>query len=173
MSHAAQQLAEASFGKESRQNQHVLFHLAAVHSAMRQNKEALSVLDECDRLASAIHGAGSLERVPICHAMAEVHEANGKRSDMEKALKALGRARELRLAALGEAHMSYAFSCVQEAALLVRFANEAIMMENSERGQRTEQAVDLTLAAHAAGPGRPVGGWTCDPRGRPGTARGL
>eukprot|EP00966_Prymnesium_polylepis_P181247 4198299-Prymnesium_polylepis.1 len=73
--------------------------------------------------------------------MAEVHEAEGKPPDMHKAAAALGRARELRLAALGDAHMSYAFSCIQEGALLVRFANEALMMDNTERARLTGEAV--------------------------------
>ena len=117
---------------------------------MRQNAEALEVLNECDRLVVAAHGDASLQRVPICHAMAEVHEAEGKPQDMQKAVAALQRARELRRAALGEAHLSYAFSCIQEAALLVRIANEALMMVDSERARLTDQAVGLALAAHAA-----------------------
>ena len=150
MARTAQQLAKSHFGKASTQYQRALFHLAAVHSAMRRNDDALEVLKECNQLVRTLHGDASLQRVPICHAMAEVHEAEGGSGGMKKAAAVLQEARELRRAALGEANLSYAFSCIQEAALLVRFANDALMMDNGERGRLADQAVGLALTAHAA-----------------------
>ena len=146
---AAQQLAKP-LRKDIKPAQACYLHSRA-YSAMRQNAEALRVLNECDRLTCATHGDDSLERVPICHAMAEVHEADGKL--LEMAVAARQRAPELRLAALGDAHPSYAFSRIQEAALLVRFANEALMMDAPERALADRAGSGLALAAHGAAGG--------------------
>ena len=142
---AATQLGEASSSHESE-----LFHVAAVHAAMREHAEALSVLRECDVLACKIHGVASVKRMPIYHALAEVFEAEGTPADYREAVRALQKARELRLAALGSADSSYARSCLNEAGLLVRFANETPILPDEERGALTERAVDAVLEEHAA-----------------------
>jgi len=142
-------LAASTLGETSSLHESALFHLAAVHAAMRQHAEALSVLQECDALACAIHGEMSVKRVPICHALAEVFESQGKPAYRE-AVRALRTVRELRLAALGDMHPLYASSCFDEAGLLIRFANETPVMTDRERGTLTGQAVQAAFEAHAA-----------------------
>ena len=146
---AAKHLA-STFGEASQLYAKALFHLAAVHAAMRQHTEALSVLGECDLLATAAHGASSLKRVPILHAVAEVREAEGKPHDYQAAVRALHECTELRRTALGDAHELFAFSCFNEAVLLVHYANETLVMSAAQRAELTSRAVRLGIDAHAA-----------------------
>ena len=144
----AKELAAKELGEASATHRQVLFHLAAVYSAMRRLTDAIFTLRQCDVLACDAHGTESLQRVPIFNAMAEVHEAEDTEAGARQALEVLQKCRDLRLLSLGDAHLDYAFSCFNEANLLVRIANDTVMMPAEKRVEQTERAVTLAIEAH-------------------------
>ena len=144
----ARELARASLGKESAAHERSLLHLAAVHAAMRQHKEAEAVLDESETLVSSRGGEDSLGLVPICHARAEVYEALGTAAGMRRATEALERARDVRRARLGDAHLDYAFGCFNLAGLVVRQARDPLcFMDHARRGELAGRAAELAIEA--------------------------
>mmetsp|Transcript_908 Transcript_908/g.2862 ORF Transcript_908/g.2862 Transcript_908/m.2862 type:complete len:195 (-) Transcript_908:35-619(-) len=136
---AARDLARNELGEESSTHQRMIFHLAAVLAAMRRHEETGALLSECEVLACRMHGDSSLALVPICHARAELHEAAG---DYALAIAALERARDLRHDSLGSAHPDYARSCFNLAGLLLRHANEVLVMSDRQRAVLAGRAVD-------------------------------
>mmetsp|Transcript_8078 Transcript_8078/g.25928 ORF Transcript_8078/g.25928 Transcript_8078/m.25928 type:complete len:285 (+) Transcript_8078:104-958(+) len=143
---AARDLARNELGEESSTHQRMIFHLAAVLAAMRRHEETGALLSECEVLACRMHGDSSLALVPICHARAELHEAAG---DYALAIAALERARDLRHDSLGSAHPDYARSCFNLAGLLLRHANEVLVMSDRQRAVLAGRAVDSGLEAAA------------------------
>ena len=141
---AAAELAAATLGTQSLDHERAMLHLAAVHAAMRQNEEALDLLGDCDSLAIRVHGSDSLQRIPILHARAEVLEAA---DDLAGAVEALGRARAIRRAVLGPHDPAYARSCFNQAGLLVRQANSALVAVDGWRASLVGQAVTLVVEA--------------------------
>lgn len=141
---SARGVAADSLGAESAAHGTALLHLAAVHAAMRQYAEALSVLEKCDALAARVHGPTSLQLVPILHARAEVLE---EAEDMDEAVEALGRARAIRHAALGPRHPAYARACFNQAGLTVRHASYAPDVSDDWRAERVGHAASLAIEA--------------------------
>jgi len=141
---AARELAASSLGADSEEHQRALFHTAAVHAALRQNESALAVLDECDALATRLHGAQSLRHVLLLHARAEVFEVADQ---MGEAVEALGRARAIRRAAFGPDHPAYARACFNQAGMAVRHANSGPVATDSWRAAIVNQAVTLAVEA--------------------------
>lgn len=142
----AKRLARVKLGASSETFERAMMHLAATHAAMLQNREALAVLDECAQLACKLHGDGTLELVPVCHARAEVYESNGS---FDSAIQALEAAKELRGAHLGENCISYGFSCVNLAGLLIRYAS-SVDMTPGRMGELVERAAEQAMEAKAA-----------------------
>jgi hypothetical protein len=141
---AARTLAAGWLGAESAEHGKAMLHLAAVHAAMRQNAAALAVLDECDALATRVHGAASLHHVPTLHARAEVLE---EADDMDGAVQALSRAREIRRAVLGQRHPAYARACFNQAGLTVRYASSAPDSSDEWRAAQVGHAAALAIEA--------------------------
>lgn len=141
---AARGVATGWLGSGSAEHGKALLHLAAVHAAMRQNEAALALLDECDALATRIHGPASLQHVPTLHARAEVLEEAG---DMDGAVEALSRARAIRHAALGPRHPAYARACFNQAGLTVRYASGALEVSDEWRAAQVGQAATLAIEA--------------------------
>ena len=144
---SACELARAQLGDESAAHARALLHLAGVYAAMRRHNEAAQTLAQCEELACRRHGDDALEHVPICHAKAEVFETAGKYAE---ATAALERVRELRLEALGRRHISCAWSAFNLAGLVVRRANDTIIMSARQRAELADRAVDLAIDAAAA-----------------------
>tara|TARA_B110001452_G_scaffold235363_1_gene214126 strand:- start:3840 stop:4730 length:891 start_codon:yes stop_codon:yes gene_type:complete len=145
----AKRLARVKIGASSETYETALMHLAATHAAMLQNGEALKVLDECSALTIKLHGEGTLNLVPICHARAEVYESD---SSFDSAIQALEAARELRGDELGENSVGYGFSCVNLAGLYVRYAS-SVDMSPERRGDLVEKAADITIRGAEAAAG--------------------
>ena len=147
---SARLLARTQLGEESPRHEAALLHLASTHAALNSDGAALAALAEAELLATRLHGAGSLQLVPLCHAQAEVYEASGQ---FELAVGALARARALRRETLGPEDIKFAGSCFNQAGLLVRHAGAEAGA--ARRGalltQAAELGVEASVAAAAAG----------------------
>lgn len=144
---AAQRLACSLFGELSPLYVRTLVHLAAVHSAMSEFEKALRTLDEAEALVQRANGLECLQLVPVLHARAGVLETSGQ---THLAIEQLNRVREIHRTKLTARRLEYGYSCYNQAAAIVRHANDAPDMVPSQRAELVERAVLLILEASDA-----------------------